>query len=476
MKENNLDDKDFQWPCGELLNTKDYEAIFRTMSKAGVCGIALTDSHGQILFYNEQFSPSVLSIITNEPHRINSSTTQFIVPSDTGNKTLRRVDLAAGQHFWLLTPGQAGGKIHADSPATDISFALIMRTSMNDRLLFSNAHFRESFQIEDSPTLNDVSVLFEDPEKYKILKERVLSEKKLLNETIHFKRRNGQRWYGLVNCQLQTDEHSSQVIDWSMLDISTQAEHERDLEQKNEQLAKVNGQMERFLYSTSHDLRSPLTSILGLVNLLKTETKENNLLEYVSKIENCTLKLDNIIKDIMSFSRTNYQRIHSVKIDMEPLIWKIINSYSIFPDFGKIFFEVKTSGNALFYSDRDRIEIILNNLIRNSIAFFDHHKVKPFVRINVNSGPGELMLEIIDNGIGIPVQHQPSVFNMFYKASDRSRGTGLGLYIVRESIQQLKGRIRLESEVGFGTVFRCTIPNDTKGKLINRKLKLKQNV
>lgn len=473
-EEKNPNNERYGWPDGALLHHQDYECIFRVISASSVCGMAVTDSNGNIAFCNKLFSPSILTRLSQEGRLADTSTTEFIIPSDTGNNILKRSKLNGDQYFWLLTPVH-NEIAQPNISANDIAFTLIIRTSSDDKLVFTNNLFRESLQIEDISQVTDVASLFEHPEDYSRMKERALAERKVLNETIHFRRKDGQRLYGLINCQTQTDEYGREVIDWSILDISTQVEHERSLEQKNEQLAKVNGQMERFLYSTSHDLRSPLTSILGLVNLLKAETKEKNLLEYVSKIENCTLKLDNIIKDIMSFSRTNYQRIRSVKIELEPLIWKIINSYSIFPDFGKIFFEVKTTGNALFYSDRDRIEIILNNLIRNSIAFFDHHKVKPFVRINVNSGPGELMLEIIDNGIGIPVQHQPNVFNMFYKASERSRGTGLGLYIVRESIQQLKGRIRLESEVGFGTVFRCTIPNDTKGKLINRKIKLQHN-
>lgn len=473
-EEKNPNNESYGWPDGALLHHQDYEYVFRVISASSVCGMAVTDSNGNIAFCNKLFSPFILTRLSQEGRLADTSTTEFIIPSDTGNNILKRSKLNGDQYFWLLTPVH-NEIAQPNISANDIAFTLIIRTSSDDKLVFTNNLFRESLQIEDISQVTDVASLFEHPEDYSRMKERALAERKVLNETIHFRRKDGQRLYGLINCQTQTDEYGREVIDWSILDISTQVEHERSLEQKNEQLAKVNGQMERFLYSTSHDLRSPLTSILGLVNLLKAETKEKNLLEYVSKIENCTLKLDNIIKDIMSFSRTNYQRIRSVKIELEPLIWKIINSYSIFPDFGKIFFEVKTTGNALFYSDRDRIEIILNNLIRNSIAFFDHHKVKPFVRINVNSGPGELMLEIIDNGIGIPVQHQPNVFNMFYKASERSRGTGLGLYIVRESIQQLKGRIRLESEVGFGTVFRCTIPNDTKGKLINRKIKLQHN-
>jgi signal transduction histidine kinase len=262
------------------------------------------------------------------------------------------------------------------------------------------------------------------------------------------------------------------VLSWIVLDISERFEYEQDLQTKNDQLAKVNNQMERFLYSASHDLRSPLTSILGLVNLLRLETKEKAILEYVNKIENCTFKLDNIIKDLMSFSKSNYQRIKSEKIDFETTIWKVINSHRTVADFKKILFEVKLMGEVPFYCDQERVEIILDHLIRNSIIFYDANKVKPIVRINGNISAQEIILEIIDNGIGISGHHLSNVFSMFYKASDRSKGAGLGLYIVKENVQQLKGTIQVESEIGFGSVLRIIIPNDAKGRLINRKLQL----
>src|SRR5690606_2411321 len=94
-------------------------------------------------------------------------------------------------------------------------------------------------------------------------------------------------------------------------------------------------------------------------------------------------------------------------------------------------------------------------------------------RINVNITPLEATFEVIDNGIGVATQHVHNVFNMFYKASERSKGAGLGLYIVKESVHQLQGKILFESEIGFGSVFRFIIPNDKKGKLLNQKLRLK---
>jgi signal transduction histidine kinase len=257
-----------------------------------------------------------------------------------------------------------------------------------------------------------------------------------------------------------------------MLNITQYIEFEESLQLKNDQLAKLNLQMEKFLYSASHDLRSPLTSIMGLVNLVRMETTNRSILDYIDKIETSTSKLDKIIHDIMSFSKTTYQRLKSERIDFESTVWKIISQYSSEEYFKSIGFAVKVDGNATFFSDIERIEIILDNLIRNAIHFFDPNKINSFIKISVNLESELATIQIIDNGLGISPQHIDHIFKMFYKGSLNSRGAGLGLYIVKEGLGQLKGSVKVESEIGFGCVFTIAIPNGAKGKLISKKLAL----
>lgn len=242
-----------------------------------------------------------------------------------------------------------------------------------------------------------------------------------------------------------------------------------------EDLAKVNAQMEKFLYSTSHDLRSPLTTILGLVNLMRLEHPTPAVLDYVNKIEGSVNRLDDIIKDILRFSKNSYQRLKSEKVNLEPLIWKIIElNQGTNENFKRIKFEVHVEENETFYSDMERLEIILNSIIRNAIMFSDSHKSRPFVAVNVFALNDEIEIEIIDNGIGIGVAHLESIFNMFYRATDRSKGAGLGLYVAKEAVERLKGTIEGKSEIGFGSMFRVRIPNDSKGKLVSKKLRLQE--
>jgi signal transduction histidine kinase len=237
---------------------------------------------------------------------------------------------------------------------------------------------------------------------------------------------------------------------------------EQTLQSRNDELAKVNHQMEKFLYSASHDLRSPLTTILGLVNLIRMENCNPTILDYIFKVEESTHKLDRIIRDIMSFSRATSQRAKCEKICLEDLVWKSINDYRTEPIFQNIHFDVKATGTYPFFSDQARIEIILDNIVRNCFHFYDVNKSISFIKVNIGIETEQAQVEFIDNGIGIGQQHLDHIFNMFYKASHLARGAGLELFIVKETLEKLHGTIHFESEIGFGTVIRICIPNDYK--------------
>lgn len=358
----------------------------------------------------------------------------------------------------------------------DNTFELIFRSSLKDEIQFCNKLFVETFGFDKFKKAKGaaISVLFEDVNDYEKLKGRVIREQRVQGVAVNFKSLSGQKIVALVNIQIQTNELNEPMINWTALDISERVAFEQNLEQKNQQLAKINHQMEKFLYSTSHDLRAPLTTIMGLVNLIRMDSKDNTLVEYADKIETSTHKLDKIIRDIISFSKTTYKNIHSEKIDFESLIWKIVNNHCGDEHFGKIKIQVSVVGSSLFYSDTDRIEIILDNLIRNAIQFVDVNKSHSFINITTLVSADAVVVEIHDNGIGIARQYFESIFNMFYKATVHSKGAGLGLYIAKEGIEQLGGSISVNSEVGFGSLFKLTIPNSPKGKLINRKQQLNQ--
>jgi signal transduction histidine kinase len=353
----------------------------------------------------------------------------------------------------------------------------LARTSLDGEIQYANSSFLRNFGIHDQAAAHyNIAIFFEEQARCEQIMRRLRETGKTEAEHVTLRRVTGLPLIARVNARVSQDCYGVSVINFAFLDITRQEESEKALKLKNDQLAKVNHQMEKFLYSTSHDLRSPITSILGLINLLRVDFKDPNMADYVNKIEASTLRLDKIIKDIMSFSHATYQRITSQKIDFELMIWKAINETHDDPSAKRIHFDVKSNSQFPFYSDTERISIIIENIIRNSIHFHDRNKSRPFLQINVTPGRQNAVLEFIDNGIGIGQKHLENIFNMFYKASHLSRGAGLGLFIVKETLHALNGSIEVESEVGFGTLVRIKIPNDHKGKLIGRKLELQQHV
>jgi signal transduction histidine kinase len=245
-----------------------------------------------------------------------------------------------------------------------------------------------------------------------------------------------------------------------MEDITARIENEKEIKAKNDELAKVNNQMEKLLYSASHDLRSPITSILGMISILRLEVTNKSILDNITKIEYSAHKLDKVIHSIVNFSKNNYRQIDTVKIEFKKLLDQVIERFAQEENFTKISFEIGIEEEIPFYSDQERLEIMLENIIRNSITFCNEKKPRPFIKIWIKTSESNAFFEISDNGIGIDKSHLENIFNMFYKASELSKGAGLGLFIVKESLRKLNGTIRVESDIGLGTNFFIRIPKD----------------
>jgi signal transduction histidine kinase len=295
---------------------------------------------------------------------------------------------------------------------------------------------------------------------YFTLASNAVQKQKVFRESKSFLNSAGDRIEALVNGRVERNAEGSVCLRWTILDVTTTASLTDELKKKNAELEKVNATMEKFLYSTSHDLRSPVTSILGLVNLMKLDnSNKESWRDYIDKIELSASKLDMIIRDLMGFTKTSYQMARSEKIEIKALLQSIISRYEKDTNFRRIHFEVAVEEGIIIFSDPERAEIIFDNLIRNAIHFCDINKSFSVVRLAARIDGDGATVQVHDNGIGISKAHQEKVFNMFYKACNLSRGAGLGLYIVKESLTQLKGSIHVESELGFGSIFTVHIPN-----------------
>lgn len=225
-------------------------------------------------------------------------------------------------------------------------------------------------------------------------------------------------------------------------------------------LQKANFELDNFVYHTSHDLRSPLLSVLGLVNIAKSETDISQFGVLLEMIEKSIKKLDGLVNDLLVLSRDNRVNDPFEEIDVEQQIHECIENYDFLEQFDRIDIKVNTSLTAPFISDRTRFNVILNNLISNSIKYSRPEINNPFIHISVRVDKLKCVLKVEDNGEGIPKKFHDQIFDMFVRATESSNGSGLGLYIVGNVLEKLGAKIDFESSEGVGTTFTVTIPNN----------------
>jgi signal transduction histidine kinase len=232
-----------------------------------------------------------------------------------------------------------------------------------------------------------------------------------------------------------------------------------DLAGRNDELLKINNELDSFVYSVSHNLRAPLMSVLGLLNLVKRESDTHNLDQYHKMMEESINKLDNTVKEILDYSRNARQELQIGPIDFKNLIKETLDKMQFMPGFELLDIQVLVDDQVAFHSDFYRVSVILNNLISNAIKYLDQTKQKPFLAVTVAIDEKKAKLVFQDNGIGIDNVLLPKVFDMFYRATNKNEGSGLGLYIVKEASEKLLGKIEIESKVGTGTLITVEIPN-----------------
>lgn len=235
-----------------------------------------------------------------------------------------------------------------------------------------------------------------------------------------------------------------------------------ELERANLQLSKTNEELDKFVYSVSHDLRAPITSVMGLVELCKTDKENIDL--YLSLQDKSMHKLDNFIKDILHYARNSRLEVVPIPLNLSQIIKEVFESQCYAQSAENIDLQVNVKGDAAIYNDDFRFNIILGNIISNAIRYRKNN-VASYLHFDIDLTSKQAIIVIKDNGIGIPAQHLPNIFQMFYRANAKVSGSGLGLYIVKEAIHKMKGSIEVRSTEGEGTEFSLVIPNLQKAQL-----------
>lgn len=235
------------------------------------------------------------------------------------------------------------------------------------------------------------------------------------------------------------------------------------LREQNDELVKINKELDSFVYSVSHNLRAPLMSVLGLLNLARmNDRKQENMNQYFEMMEHSIQKLDNTLKEILDYSRNARKDLDIRPINIRSIVDDSIERLLYMEGSDQVEKNIDIIEQAPLYSDAYRLLVIFNNLLSNTIKYRDPKKTHHFIHFYITVERDLLTIRVQDNGIGIAPDFIPKIFNMFYRATERSEGAGLGLYIVRETVHKLSGRISVHSEVGVGTTFDIEIPNNSE--------------
>lgn len=233
------------------------------------------------------------------------------------------------------------------------------------------------------------------------------------------------------------------------------------LAEENSELKKTNEQLDHFVYSVSHDLRAPLSSMKGLVEITEEETTEPITLEHMKLLLGSIGKLDHFILDVLDYCRSKRLEIKPERIDFKELIENISDNLRHMNSGNRnVDIKISITQYKEFCSDKIGVGIVLNNLVSNAIRYQNPMSEQPFVDIEVEATDKTANIIVKDNGIGISKEGQTKIFDMFYRVSDETDGTGLGLFLVKETIEKLNGKINVESELGKGSVFQILIPNN----------------
>lgn len=241
-------------------------------------------------------------------------------------------------------------------------------------------------------------------------------------------------------------------------DLTDIRKAEQELITTNNNLKKTNTELDQFVYSTSHNLRAPLTSILGLLELFKNGEVDDSK-QYIRLIEKSIYKLDETIHEIIEYSRNNRVEIAVEPVDFELIANDVLESLSFMEQAKNMDIQVQVDQPVPFYSDFSRLRVIFHNLISNGIKYCDLNKPERYLHISVTSNSRKAIIKIKDNGIGIDGDDLEKVFSMFYRATQQASGSGLGLYILKEAVMKLNGVVNASGQLGKGVTFIIQVPN-----------------
>lgn len=224
-------------------------------------------------------------------------------------------------------------------------------------------------------------------------------------------------------------------------------------------LRKMNKELDNFIYRASHDLRGPIASMLGLYNVVQKDIREKNALQYFSFYQEQVIKLNNIVLALIKLTNIKDRKSDVGEYQVKEMICDTVSSFSYLPEFKNINFETDIPDKLVYSGDFTTINTVFHTLIDNAIKFSVPVE-NPSINISVKTVKNNeiMMISIQDNGIGIPDEIHDKIFDMFYRGHPTATGNGLGLYLLKNAVDKLNGTIELSSAKHQGAHFLIKIP------------------
>jgi signal transduction histidine kinase len=231
-----------------------------------------------------------------------------------------------------------------------------------------------------------------------------------------------------------------------------------------EQLDEINKERDNFVYRTSHDLKGPINSVIGLIALIRLETSEEARLDLLTMQELALCKLKEKIAELLEHARQKSIVIGVMQeeISFKKIVEDVFFQHKFMENARSMRMEVVCEQEDVFYSDAKLVEAVVMNLVSNSIKYANLNQLEPFIEVKVTTTAHQACLKVIDNGIGISAEHRDKVFAQFYQVAKTEGSNGFGLSAVQDMVRKMKGTVELESEVGKGTTITITLPSSLR--------------
>ena len=242
-------------------------------------------------------------------------------------------------------------------------------------------------------------------------------------------------------------------------EITERKEAELERETLISELETKNAELERYTYTVSHDLKSPLVTIRGFLGYLEKDALAGNTKKFkddIRRIEDATQKMQALLNDLLELSRIGRLMNQPTDVLFTDIAKDAVELVHGQMEAKNVLIEIQNI-SASVHGDRARLTEVIQNLVDNAVKFMGGQP-KPQVTIgSVTNEQNETIFFVRDNGIGIEKQYHELIFTLFNKLNTETEGTGIGLTLVKRIIEVHKGRVWLESEPGKGTTFYFTL-------------------